>query len=396
MNKFESISSSLPVDVGDRLRRARDDADLTQQEAADAIEIARTTLVAIEGGQRQPRINELQRLAKLYGFSVNALLREESVHVDLVPRFRRLSNATDAAASEAIDMMSRLARAEVEFEKLLGIKHVRNYPPERPILRGDVRKQAEHDALDLRRHLGMGSAPVADMVTLLEMEMNVRVYVRKIDRDISGLFAYDENIGPCIMLNANHRRQRRAYSAAHECGHFISTRNTPEVLHKGEAANSREERYANAFARAFLMPPPAVEQKFHEVTAGSDRRICTRQHVIVLAHFFSVSREAIVRRLEELELVKEGAWDWFEDNGGITDQQVKRVLGDSAVTDPREAERPMTLRLNLLAAEVYRQDLLTEGQISELLDLDRVEFRKFLDDLEIEGSDTSAISVSAD
>ena len=131
-------------------------------------------------------------------------------------------------------------------------------------------------------------------------------------------------------------------------------------------------------------------QKFQEVTAGSDR--LTRRHVIVLAHFFGVSREAMVRRLEELGLVKTGTWDWFQANGGITDQHVKQVLGDLSVADGQkaDADRPTTLRLNMLAAEAYRQDLLTEGQLTELLGLDRIELRELLDDLEIEGREADA------
>ena len=286
--------------------------------------------------------------------------------------------------------MSRLARAEVELENLLGIKRVRNYPPERPILRGDVRAQAEHNAIELRERLGLGNAPIGDIVTLLEMEMGVRVYVRRFDGRISGLFAYDDELGPCILLNANHPRERRTQTAAHESGHFLSTRRQPEVLHTDEMTNSREERYADAFGRAFLTPPRAVMQKFQEITAGSDR--LTRRHVIVLAHFFGVSREAMVRRLEELGLVKKDTWDWFQANGSITDQHARQVLGDLATPDAQkaDADRPTTLRLNLLAAEAYRRELLSEGQLARLLDIDRIELREIMDGLEIEGSEADA------
>ena len=64
-----------PNEIGERLRLARDAADLTQAQAADAVDMARTTLVAIEQGQRRVRMEELQKLAKLYGSSANALLR---------------------------------------------------------------------------------------------------------------------------------------------------------------------------------------------------------------------------------------------------------------------------------------------------------------------------------
>ena len=110
-------------------------------------------------------------------------------------------------------------------------------------------------------------------------------------------------------------------------GHLIATRHKPEVLHSGKEENSREERYANAFACAWLTPARAVMQKCADVTAGANR--LTRKHIIVLANYFSVSREAMVRRLEELSVTKRGTWDWFEANGGITDDQARRVAGRS-------------------------------------------------------------------
>jgi Zn-dependent peptidase ImmA (M78 family)/DNA-binding XRE family transcriptional regulator len=381
-----------PADAGERLRIAREGAGITQAAAAASIKIARTTLVAIEQGQRRVRIDELQQLAGLYGTSVNALLRQEALHVDLAPRFRKLVGSNEADADAAVQLMADLAKAEVELENLLGVSRVRDYPPERPILRGDVRAQAEQDATELRQRLGLGISPVSDIVTLLELELGVRVYVRRFDPRISGLFAYDEALGPCILLNANHPRDRRTQSAAHECGHFLSTRREPEILHKDDAENSREERYANAFGRAFLTPTRSVMQKFQEVTAGSDR--LTRRHIIVLSHFFGVSREAMVRRLEELELAKLGTWDWFQANGGITDEQARQVLGDLPAPDASkvDADRPTTLRLNLLAAAAYQQGLLSEGQLSRLLRLDRVELREILDGLEMEGSEADGVT----
>jgi Zn-dependent peptidase ImmA (M78 family) len=227
-------------------------------------------------------------------------------------------------------------------------------------------------------------APIPDLITILEMEFGVRVYVRRVDSRISGIFAYDEELGACMLLNANHPRERRAQTAAHETGHFLSTRRDAEILPIAELDNSREERYANAFARALLTPARSVLQKFRDVAAGSDR--LTRRHVIILAHFFGVSREAMVRRLEELGCAKLGTWDWFKANGGITDADAQQVLGDRVASDTScaEANRPTTLRLNLLAAEAERQGLLSEGQLSRLLHLDRTELREILNSDELD------------
>jgi Zn-dependent peptidase ImmA (M78 family)/DNA-binding XRE family transcriptional regulator len=390
MNLLEQMSPEM---IGDRLRVARENANLTQEDAANTIDVARTTLVAMEQGQRRVRMSELQKLAKAYGTSVNALLRKEAIHVDLAPRFRKLIDSKDAAAEVAANLLANLAQAEVELENLLGVRRAQNYPPERPILPGDVRAQAEHDAMELRQRLGLGNRPITDIITLLEMEVGVRVYIRKLDSKISGLFAYDESLGPCMLLNASHPRERRTQTAGHETGHFISTRRYAEILHRQEKETTREERYANAFGRAFLTPARGVIQKFHEVTAGSDR--LTRRHVIILAHFFGVSREAMVRRLEELNLTKAGTWDWFQAHGKITDEQARQVLGDltPVETETEEANHPTTLRLNLLTAEAHRQGLLSEGQLARLLQLDRVEVREILDSQESEGIEVDGVAI---
>ena len=385
-----ALNSIDAVDVGVRLRGAREAAGLTQTDAAADLRVARTTLVAMEQGRRRVRIDEVQHLARLYGTSVNAVLRREAVHVDLVPRFRKLPTANDEAAERAARLLTDLVRAEVELENLLGITRTRNYPPARPLLPGDVRLQAESDATELRQWLGLGLRPVRDVMSLLELEIGVRLYVRPLDSRVSGLFAYDDGVGACILLNAGHPRERQAQTAIHELAHLTSRRQTPDVCFDRQD-DSREERYANAFGRAFLTPARTVTVRFQDVTAGASR--FTRRHVILLAHAFGVSREAMVRRLEEIGLVKRGTWDWFEANGGITNEQASQVLGEPGTANPDtpDARCRVSFRLGLLAAEAHRRELLSEGQLARLLRLDRVELRKVLDAADNDGNDSDGL-----
>jgi Zn-dependent peptidase ImmA (M78 family)/DNA-binding XRE family transcriptional regulator len=385
---MSDVSGALQqTEIGERLRHARERKGLRQAEAATEAMLARTTLIAIEQGLRKVRMDELRTFARIYDTSVNDLLRREAIRADLAPKFRKQFRQVDDSTEQAIQLLANLAQAEVELEQLMGISRVRNYPPERSILPGDVRAQAEQDALELRQWLGLGLSPIMDIITLLEIELGVRVYVRSLKGPISGLFAYDEQLGACMLLNADHPRERRTLTAAHELGHLVSTRRLAEVLDEMEISNSREERYSTAFAIAFLMPVRAVMQKFQEIVAASGK--LTRRHIIVLAHIFGVSREAIVKRLEDLKLTKPGTWEWFVQNGGITDDQARQVLGDLHGGDSHKAEagRPTTLRLALLAGEAFRRELLSEGQLARLLQVDRLELREMFEGLEIEGSE---------
>lgn len=384
---MSTILDSYPAeDLGERLRIARDDRKMTQAVAASEAGMARTTLVAIEKGQRRIRLDELQTLAGIYCTTINELLRQKPIHVNLLPQFRKLSESEDASVEQAVELLNDLVRAEVELEQLLGISRSFVYPPETPILPGNVKLQAEQDALDLRQWLGLGFNPINDIVSLLELQLGARVYVRRLPTNISGLFAFDDAVGPCILLNANHPRDRRANTAGHETGHFMSTRRSADVLDDATSETAREERYANAFGRAFLMPARAVKQKFQDVTAGASS--LSRRHIIVLASYFGVSREALVRRLEELGLIKRDSWDWFVENGGITSEQVIQVLGELPRDEHKDdADRPVSLRMSMMADEVWRRGLLSEGQLARLLRLDRLELRAMLDGLGNEGSE---------
>ncbi len=77
-----------PVVLGEKIKNRAGDRQHYPRCCSQAAGIARTTLVSIEKGQRPARLDEIQALSRFYGVSANSLLRQEAVHVDLVPRFR--------------------------------------------------------------------------------------------------------------------------------------------------------------------------------------------------------------------------------------------------------------------------------------------------------------------
>ena len=84
-------------------------------------------------------------------------------------------------------------------------------------------------------------------------------------------------------------------------------------------------------------------------------------------------------RLEELDLTKKGTWDWFRDNGNITDEQVRQVLGTAAY-EISTIDSAQSSRLFLLAIDAWKKSLISEGQMSELLKLGRTQVRELIDE----------------
>ena len=384
---MSDVNSLTSQEIGRRLTVARSNADIRQEEAAEKLQLSLPSLIAIENGSRTVSIDELQKLSKLYGVSVNSILRRKAVHVDLVSQFRKPNQSNTGIEQEAHETLNQLVCAEVEFDAVIGNKDTRNYPPEQGIAGGDLEFLAERHSLELRQWLGIETGPIADIFSLMEMNLGVRLYQKKLHSSISGLYAHDDQVGACILLNGNHPVYRRIYLAGYMLGHFVGTRRHPEILYKTKNHNSREERYADAFAYAFLAPRQCFEAAFNQIVAGSDS--LTRRHVIVLAHQFHISRQACVHRLEKLSLAKSGTWDWFEANGGISDEQAQSVIGEKFVRSDHataDAHKPVPRKIALKAHAVWKNKLMTEEQIAELLDLDRIPLREML--YEIESDET--------
>ncbi len=367
--------------LGERLRIARAAVGLTQDEVAKALEIARTTVVAIERGERPVRPEELPLLAVLYKTSVNALLRRDAVHVDLVAQFRRPMGAKVSAeeATAAVRLLHQLAASTVELERRLGKSPALQYPPERKIGRGQLDQQAEDLALELRNQLGLGLGPITDIFAIAELDLGMRIFIRPLASGIAGVFAYHPELGACVVLNANHRRTRQAWTLAHEIAHLLTSRSEAEVC-ASDGQKAPTERFADLFAAAFLMPAPTVRRRFSETT-DAEGKFSTR-HLYLLAHRLHVSVEAICRRLENLRLLPSGTIDRVR--ASAARGTLREILVDeSQVEEPA----PVPPRLATLAVEAHGRGLLSEGQVAQMLAVDRIEARRLIDELQQDDDD---------
>ncbi len=375
-----SAARLSPATLGERLRAARSGINLTQDVAATSLGVARTTLVAIEKGQRPVKPDELLALASLYGMSVGKLMSPDAIHVDLAAKFRRTGGRDSSkSVTEALALLNRLVTGAVQLERLLGQEQRTDYPPPVRINPQTVTHQAEDAADNLRARLGLGLGPIPDLIGVLESELGLRIFFRPLPAKISGLYAYDEAVGACMLLNAHHHWKRRVLTAAHETGHFVSARSHADVLGGEDVSLTAEERFAKRFGSAILMPASGVRARFDRV-ADSENRFDVRE-LILLGYQFGVATEAMCRRLEELTLLPRGTWDSLRERGFASDLD-RSVLGEADVPQPKP---PMVApRLAYLASLAIARELLSEGQLCDLLAVDRLDLQDALRPFEAE------------
>ena len=364
-----------PEELGARLQAARKAAQKTQEDAATALGVARTTVTAIEKGERRVQATELLRLAALYSKSLNELLRPGGATRPLAVQLRASMprNADDLQELEPyFAEFQSVAEDYAELEKICNAPLARRYPAERSIEGVSAEAMAEDLAQSERARLGLGDGPIHRLRDVLEREVGLRIFYLPLPSRISGMFIHDEALGGCIAANGNHPPERIRHSLAHEYGHFLTSRGEVSVDFAARYRRVPEgERFAYAFSPAFLMPESGLKRRFHQVKADGGGRF-SNADLVSLAHYYGVSVESLTRRLEDLRLISRGSWEKLA-HAGFRVSEARRLLYLSEDSDDRGL---LPQRYVTLAIAAFEQGEITEGQFARFLRVDLIETRR--------------------
>ena len=101
------MKGRITMTFGDKCRHYRHAAKLTQQQAADAIEVSRRTYVYYETGRKLPRRREtVIRLAELFGIDPNLLIIEDDDRFIELQRERPVDERIETLLQEISAVLS--------------------------------------------------------------------------------------------------------------------------------------------------------------------------------------------------------------------------------------------------------------------------------------------------
>ncbi|OJH36437.1 hypothetical protein BON30_32230 [Cystobacter ferrugineus] len=359
---------------------------------AASIGVARTTLVAMEKGERRPSNTELLKLARVLSVSVNELLREHTVIADASPRFRMAPKQGRSEAVEAaVEQLKQLGRQYVELEQVLSITRtpapleaITTYHASATLPAMSPRLLGQDAALFLRRQLDLGDGPVLQLESLLELEAGLRIFKLPLPSEVAAIFLWSDVMGACVALNRHHPEERRRWSLVHELGHFLRDREAGDVL-STEPENRRDpsEQFSEALAAEFLMPATGVRRRFAEHLRDKGAHFSAAD-LIAMARFHAVSFQAMTLRLEELQLLPAGTYQNLM-RRNFRPAAAQKQMGLAPL--PKQAERWLPQRYERLALEAYSQELLSEGELARYLGCDRVTARDLYLSRQIEAAD---------
>ena len=367
--------------LGIRLREAREARGHTQEEVAKRLGLSRTTMVAIEKGERRVRPRELVDLARVYGRQVADLVQRKSPVEGFVVQLRAAmppGAPFDASFLPHLEEFQSLCEDYQRLEEICEAPMPRRYPAEYDIRSVEPESAAEDAAASERGRLALGDGPILNLRGMLEADVGLRVFQIELPSRIAGLFAFTDELGGCLACNLGHPPERRGTSLAHEYGHFLTNRYRSEITFEQRyERRPSSERFAEAFARAFLMPAAGLRRRFLDLERTRSKGV-THGDLCRLAHFFAVSVEGMTRRLEELRLIPSGTWERLRIEG-FRVREAQRILGLIAPPADNDIFPP---RYVALAIEAWQRESLSEGQLVKILRTDRLGARERVRDLE--------------
>lgn len=369
--------------LGKLLQQARKQSGLTQADAAKLLGVGRTTLTAVEAGQRPLQASELLKLAEAYGRNVSDFVRGRPVVEPFAPQFRSAATAAthtaESAIAQTVTHLEELCTNYYELEQICDQPLRYNYPSLYTYGRLNTEQAAEGLAIAERNRLGLGSAPIPSLRDVLEQAVGLRIfYLPFHDYKYSAFYAYDPQLGGCIALNQNHPKDRSRMSLAHEYAHFLAHRHAPDVSYEGQYQRLPErERFANSFAAYFLMPTSSVQARFNALYQAQER--FTAADLVKLAYSYGVSVEAMARRLADMRLTPP-IWDALKRrNFKPRDTQAQLGLEVSNLPEPQQK---LPHRYVSLAVQAYHDEQLTIGDVAYFLQLDLLDARELLAEAE--------------
>lgn len=370
--------------LGLRLRRARENAGLTQAAAAEALGLSPPAVNQYETGKRGVDALTLERLGRLYGVSLRFFFGEDASRADWEEALlARTAQFAPEARSGVLQLITALHDLVLLHERTGTTPLQEPHPPFAPLPEAIVApREVALWAEKTRRYFDLGVAPLPDLRGFLENQ-GFQVFAVPLGpgpEALSGLFFQHPELGPIIALNADQAYTRRPFTMAHELAHALFHYDREVVLCRSHDQRPLE-RFADCFASFFLVPPEALQDY---LTRSGWREVSSPEQIVHLARYFGVSYGAMYQRLTDDRRLATRA--------RVSDVKpiaLAKALGYSP-SRFEFGERPLPLEERLprvfleLAGEAIRERRLSAQRVAEMLGISELELedRLFSDHVE--------------
>ena len=368
------------MDIGRRLRIAREAIGYTQAKAEQESGIGKSSISDFEKSKREPKFSQLSKLAEVYRKTIDFFL------IDKLPAENLMLWREVPSTDEEIK------KTEAEFQQLC--EQYRNLEavmdeikdtemPELPIKAEEFTyKHAKRLAEKTKKEFLLGDIPSMSLKQVLEEKFYVKIF--HLTFSGSAISTFSDNFGPAILLNKDSKLWRRNFDLAHELFHLLtwSIFRTPDSENK--EPSGYEEKLANAFASRLLLPTDSVKDKIE--AAMNEEREISFEALDEIAREFGVSLEALLWRMLYL----------YNKSGEDIEKYIEQAKKVKMNRPLRQSDKPDKLpeRYCSLAIRALREGKLSLLQFEKYMRISYREAEKYLAEDEDFKDEKISISVA--
>lgn len=337
---------------GAKLRRARENLGLTQEELSKAVGLSSKFISLLEIGKRTPSVDSLLRLADFLKKDIGYFLQELEGNFQLLLKEKKLSR-------EARTVIRRLQRYCEDYVRLeeLSLRRAETAPLYQIA-------SAERMAQEERKRLGLGDEPIRDVFGLLEIN-GLKIMRQSIPENaqIAAIFVfYDAEQAAFALVDSSRPLGDQAVMAVHVYAHYLRDRSASPILDNPDVFVDEylplyhpREKFAQQFALHFLVPQQKLK---HIIQKEMHGRSLHFEDVIYLKRYFGVRTLTLLHILHSLEIIPQHRYHEFR-------QFDQDAFERSLFGEVSEAERPEKARSRLVSSERYKVLGVSADQKSE-------------------------------
>ncbi|MFA9452497.1 MAG: helix-turn-helix domain-containing protein [Candidatus Aminicenantaceae bacterium] len=283
--------------LGAKLRRARENLGITQEELSKAVGLSSEFISLLEIGKRAPSLDSLRRLSGFLNKDIGYFLQEPEDNFQSLRQEKKLGK-------EALNVIRRFQRYCEDYLRIEDLTQRRAEPA--PFFQN---ASAERLALEERRRLGLGDEPIRDIFSLLELN-GLRILRQVIPETakIAGIFVFfDAEQAGFALIDASRPLGEQHIAAAHEYAHYLKDRFAGPILDNPDVFIDEylplyhpREKFAQQFAYDFLVPPRKLK---HVVSKELHARSLHFEDVIFLKRYFGIKTVHMLSILQKQEIL---------------------------------------------------------------------------------------------
>ncbi len=303
------------------LRWAREALAINRAKASESSGISIKRLEQLEEGEKQPLLEELKSLSKIYKRTIATLLLQNPPKEKPLPKDRRTVNSEELGNfHEKTILAIRKARAIVQ--SLIELKENQGQHINTFEFKATLKDSAYETAVKIRRRLKLDEVTQTDnniaFESYLEIVESLGVCVLQLSLtqdNLRGFSIVDERM-PIIGIKRAELVTAKIFTLFHELGHIIL--NEGGICDISFDLNAQQiEKWCNAFAAEILIPSQQLLRTgIVENQIKNSEKIWSKKDLIELGNYFHVGPLSVLRRLLDHNLTtkafyqeKHNAWN---------------------------------------------------------------------------------------